>query len=279
MLRAKFVSSLEKVFYDQSIEDFKPLERISALRGERLSLQLIYAFDRDDLHRTPLFHTPKLSGELAKCANIRAVKHLPVMKYDGDYTNPNLADYLRLPPGLFPDLLSPLPRGDIFAICDRMLESLWIDIEIPEDMKAGEYDLSSDIIFVEEQVSLGQGECELRASASVKIEVIGATLPKQKLMHTEWFYTDCLAQYYNVPVWSERHWEIIENFAKCARKNGINMLLTPVFTPPLDTAIGGERLKRVIHNLSGRLVAKLETDSVVFGIQGLAKLDVFIRLL
>ena len=242
MLRAKFVSSLEKVFYDQSIEDFKPLERISALRGERLSLQLIYAFDRDDLHRTPLFHTPKLSGELAKYANIRAVKHLPVMKYDGDYTNPNLADYLRLPPGLFPDLLSPLPRGDIFAICDRMLESLWIDIEIPEDMKAGEYDLSSDIIFVEEKVSLGQGESELRASASVKIEVIGATLPKQKLMHTEWFYTDCLAQYYNVPVWSERHWEIIENFAKCAVKNGVNMLLTPVFTPPLDTAIGGERL-------------------------------------
>ncbi len=47
---------------------------------------------------------------------------------------------------------------------------------------------------------------------------------------------------HNVPVWSERHWEVIENFAKVAVKNGINMLLTPVFTPPLDTAVGGERL-------------------------------------
>jgi hypothetical protein len=42
-------------------------------------------------------------------------------------------------------------------------------------------------------------------------------------------------------VWSERHWEIVESFVRTARHGGINLLLTPVFTPPLDTAIGGER--------------------------------------
>ncbi|MBR6773852.1 MAG: DUF4091 domain-containing protein, partial [Clostridia bacterium] len=35
--------------------------------------------------------------------------------------------------------------------------------------------------------------------------------------------------------------EIIENFMRVAVKNGINMILTPLVTPPLDTAIGGER--------------------------------------
>lgn len=242
MLNVKIISSQDKVFFDQSPDDFKSLERISVLRGERLSLQLIYAFDHNDLHRTPLFYSPVLGGELAKYATLRGVKHVPVMKYDGDYSNPHLVDYLRLPPGLFPDLLTPLAGGKNFAICDRMTESIWIEIDIPEDMAAGKYELPIRVDLVEEQIALGTGEPKEAASCSVEIEVIGATLPEQKLMHTEWFHTDCLAQYYNVPVWSERHWEIIENFARVAVKGGVNMLLTPVFTLPLDTSVGGERL-------------------------------------
>ena len=242
MLNVKIVSSLDKVFYDQSIDDFEALKSISALRGERLSLQLIYAYDYDDRHRTPLFHSPVIGGELGKYATVRNVKHIPVMKYDGDETTPTLADYLRFPPGLFPDLLSPLARDSVFAICDRMLESLWIEIDIPSDMPKGKYELPVNIDYVENRVAYGRGEVVTVASTSVEIEVIGATLPEQSLMHTEWFYTDCLASYYNLPVWSERHWEIIEEFARAAVKGGINMLLTPVFTPPLDTAEGGERL-------------------------------------
>jgi hypothetical protein len=42
-------------------------------------------------------------------------------------------------------------------------------------------------------------------------------------------------------VFSERHWEIIENFVKVAVKNGQTMLLTPTITPAFDTEVGGER--------------------------------------
>ena len=239
MLNVKFISSLEKVFYDQSIDDFETLEKISALRGERLSVQLIYSYTYEDRHRTALFHTPTFGGELAKYVSVRNVKHLPVMKYDGDNTSDYVSDYLRFPPGLFPDLLTPLAGGNRFAICDRMLESLWVEIDIPKDFKAGEYTLTVDISKNE----IGRLDViEHITEASIKIDVIGATLPEQTLMHTEWFYTDCLANYYNVEVWSDRHWQIIENYARCALKNGINMLLTPVFTPELDTMFGGERL-------------------------------------
>ena len=58
---------------------------------------------------------------------------------------------------------------------------------------------------------------------------------------TQWFHCDCLADYYRVPVFSEEHWRIIENFVRTAVENGINTLLTPLFTPPLDTGIGHER--------------------------------------
>lgn len=74
-----------------------------------------------------------------------------------------------------------------------------------------------------------------------KLEVIGAVLPKQKLIHTEWFHTDCLATHYGVDVSSEEHWRRIDQFVQTAVKFGINMILTPIFTPPIDMVVGGER--------------------------------------
>ena len=64
------------------------------------------------------------------------------------------------------------------------------------------------------------------------------TLPPQRLLHTRWFYANCLADYYDVPMYSERHWEILENFVALSARRGMNMLLTPIHTPPLDTAVG-----------------------------------------
>ena len=71
--------------------------------------------------------------------------------------------------------------------------------------------------------------------------MIQAELPEQKLLHTEWFHTDCLATLYNVEVFSGEHWRRIEQFVQTAAKHGMNMILTPIFTPPLDTEVGGER--------------------------------------
>lgn len=66
-------------------------------------------------------------------------------------------------------------------------------------------------------------------------------LPNQTLIHTQWFHCDCLATWYGVEVFSEDHWKIIERYVKTAADHGVNMILTPIFTPPLDTAVGGER--------------------------------------
>ncbi|MCG4808289.1 hypothetical protein L0P46_10495, partial [Collinsella aerofaciens] len=71
--------------------------------------------------------------------------------------------------------------------------------------------------------------------------VVPAVLPKQKVLHTEWFYPDCLADYYGCDVFSEEHWKIIGNFMRTAASQGVNMIFTPLFTPALDTLIGGER--------------------------------------
>ncbi|MFR6640605.1 MAG: glycoside hydrolase domain-containing protein [Christensenellales bacterium] len=41
--------------------------------------------------------------------------------------------------------------------------------------------------------------------------------------------------------WTDEFFEVVGRFVRCATSHGINMLYTPLFTPPLDTHIGGER--------------------------------------
>lgn len=231
MLKTKIVSSLEKLFIDQKIEEFDALSELSVLRGERFSFQLAYTFDNSDggyLHAAvrPLVTA---TGELFDYADMRIVGSIPVSKATN---NAGVDDnYLRTTPGIYPDVLLPTRYNGSFSVAMGVLGSVWFDFSLPKDIKPGKYELN--ITLADEQLG--------KAFSSVVIEVIDDLLPDEDIYLTQWFHADCLANYYGVEVWSERHWEIVENFARTARKNGINTILTPVFTPPLDTAVGGER--------------------------------------
>ncbi len=230
MINAKITSSLIKAFADDSIENFETLLHISALKGENIAFQLLYDYEKgeDEYNRTEA--RVSLHGELSKYATLKRVKQMPVEMP----VNPCEFDegYLRTTPGIFPDMLEPIGEENYIYPRVNELLSLWIELELPKDMKATESPLT---VIIENTEGKKEAECTLR------IEVIDAALPDGELKYTQWFHVDCLADYYHVPVFSERHWEIIENFAKTAVSGGINMLLTPVFTPPLDTYIGGER--------------------------------------
>ncbi|MBO4354447.1 MAG: DUF4091 domain-containing protein [Clostridia bacterium] len=250
-MKLKTVSSLEKVFIDSKITDYAETSRLSALRGERVSFQVAFTTG-EGVERCEMCAV-SLSGDLAPLSRVRKVKNVPV-EYPvyPDRTDDN---YLRKTAGLYPDLLLPMtyvdsgaPYGKVRAATGA-LRSLWIDLTIPDDLPAGEHTIT---------VALTNGDGETD-SVDFTIDVIGATLPKQELICTEWFHTDCLANYYGVPVWSDEHFRVIRNFVKVARANGINMLLVPVFTPPLDTAVGGERLTTQLVKV------KKVGDSYVFG--------------
>ena len=80
MFKTKIVSSLEKAFLDESIDKFESLERISALRGERISFQLLYTYELDEERIELALCTPIISGPLAKYATVRNVTSVPVVK-------------------------------------------------------------------------------------------------------------------------------------------------------------------------------------------------------
>lgn len=140
-------------------------------------------------------------------------------------------NYLRRTPGLYPDLLVPMSPGKWLEAPMQGLSSLYVTVKVPETMAAGDYPI--EIVLIPET-----GE---EVTASIILTVLNAVLPPQSLIYTQWLHADCIANAYDVEIFSEKHWEYIENYIKCAAQNGVNAILTPVFTPPLDTEVGGER--------------------------------------
>lgn len=230
-LSCKFISALEKCFRDEHLEDKPELKEISMLANEHLSAQLAI-YETNPNVWTKVVSKVKVVSPIADCVTVRNVEQvnisMPIAKGAGD------DNFLRnKEPGLYPDLLTPL-RYDGSALCVlNDLRALWIDIRPEGKHEAGVYPVTIELYEENKE--------DLAATATLQVEIIGASLPEQDLLYTQWFHADCLASYYNVEMLSERHWEIIENYVKAAVDGGINTILTPVFTLPLDTMVGGER--------------------------------------
>jgi len=228
LLQMKMVSSLEKCFYSDAVESKKEKNEFFMFKNERLSFQVMFRAVNPDVMVMRDCRV-SLGGALKKYAKVRLVEN--VLNIFPSKLKDTGGELITEEPGAYPDILRPLVYPKSVMIPGNQTHALWIDIELPEDFPAGEYDIRVNMY--------PEGK---RHTVSGKVTVANALLPKQKLIHTEWFYTDCIANYYHTPAFSEKHWKYIENFMKTAVRNGVNMILTPLFTPELDTYIGGERL-------------------------------------
>ncbi len=210
------LSSLEKVFADEkpSAPEYK---MFSMLRNERSSFQAAFMCENG------AEVTAELTGNLAKKSKIYFVKDVPV----GTACFDDADDfYLRRTSGDYPDCLVPV-NGKIKAEGGKWY-SIWIEV-FPEGVSG------------KSKLSLKLNADKESAESSIEIEIIDDALPKQDLIFTNWFHCDCLCNYYNVEPFSDEFWRICKNFVKTAADHGMNCILTPLFTPPLDTRVGGER--------------------------------------
>ena len=76
----------------------------------------------------------------------------------------------------------------------------------------------------------------------VEIEVLDKSLCDTDLMITHWIHLDGICQHYNVKPFSDEFYKIFDGFLTAYVSLGNTMALIPLFTPALDTAVGGERL-------------------------------------
>ena len=150
-------------------------------------------------------------------------------------------DYLREEAGLFPDFLDYKAGGSIFYCSGTGWQSLYF---LCEKLPAGKH-----VINVVFRTYPGR---EILCKTALALNVSPEKLPEQTRYYTRWFHCDSLADCYNVPVFSERHWEITENFLKKASQRGMNTVLTPIHTPPLDTEEGRERKTTQLVDIEDR---------------------------
>lgn len=261
-------TSLEKVFPNVRPHKAEHEFSLSAIDDEIPAFQIVYYYEQgdDSDYPEPVFEI-SLEGIDAE-ARLRTVELIP-----SDFPAYSKVDdgYITTEAGMFPDMLMPVEDGQISMI-QGQYRSVWVDFPGWGKQKAGSYDVKVNIKAVKDRM-LDSGKPykddkadEKSFCLPLKIKKISTGIKVDKLYHTEWFYADCLADYYNVPVFSEKHWQIIESFIDfAALESGVTMLLTPVFTPALDTAVGGERTTTQLVDIS------YENGQYSFGFEKLEK--------
>lgn len=208
----KIITSLEKIYDEDKIPQ-NDIRYISLLKNEKKSFQVAIESDSDSECNVSVNST-------FKSIKLYTVKHiksdLPMSKNGAD-------DYYRFSKsGYYPDLLVPLGDKVDFS---KGITVLWAEI----DGKDGQIGVNEIEITVGDKTAL------------INAEIIDAELDFKDFVYTCWFHTDCLMSYYGFDAFSDEYWRVTENFLKTAREYGMNCVLTPLFTPPLDTEKSKER--------------------------------------
>ncbi len=230
--------SLEKVFPDRLPKVMEEGETVYILKGETPAVQLVYGRQVGMEGRLPEKYVLETEGFPAQ-ARMRDVLLSPSAFPCFERRDEN---YISTLPGLFPDLLKPKKEAAVVPTPGQY-RAVWIDFPDTASVPAGDYEVEIRLTaqWAEDGEAPVKDAAYWNRTLRFHIQVADVSLPEQKLLHTEWFHADCVADYYHVPVFGEAHWEALEKQICMAAELGVNMLLTPVFTPPLDTQVGGER--------------------------------------
>lgn len=221
------ISSLEKVRAGEKLNQ-EEIHSRAVLAGERLSYQICM--------RTDCRMDANLSVESKFGSNVRlylvkdAYMDQPVKEKDMEGE-----DYIALEPGMMPDILIPLEETGNRVLLTDQVSTVWVKVDIPKDAEPGYYEIK---VKVEPETG---GDLSLGLCERMGIQVIPAAMPEQKLIYTRWFYADCIAVQHHVAIYSEEHWALIDKYIAAAADVGINMILVPIHTPPLDTEVGTVR--------------------------------------
>ena len=212
----KVLSSLEKIYHNDKLPE-NDYSGFSMLKNEVKSFQIAVESDFDFIGKIIV----ESAFDSVKIYSVEHIKSdLPMSKGADDY-------YRFSDDGYYPDLLLPVSDEISFK---KGINIFWIEIKANNNL-IGQHKINIRI----------HNESTEITEKSLDIEVIDCELDFKDFIYTNWFHTDCLMSYYNVDAFSDEYWRITENYLKTANEYGMNCVLTPIFTPPLDTEVGKER--------------------------------------
>jgi len=262
----KFMSyitnSQNKVFTDSTIKE--SITQATMFRNEAISFVVAYKTEPGRTHdATCLPISISAECDIAE-VNVYKICFVPVIcgeQHGDEVGSENKGS------GLYPDILYKRNAVPEIAVSDNTVCPFY-----EEDEK---YLLNATDVFQSVLITVNENGSKISAAGKhklvvkitsltsgdtlsehvVNLKIIDQELPESELMYTNWFHYDCIADIHAVKLYSEEYFTILESYFKNAVKHGMNTILTPVFTPPLDTVIGGERqnvqLVKVIKNADG----------------------------
>jgi hypothetical protein len=250
-LTTALLSSLVKIFPDGF--NGESISNATIMQNEPFSFQV--AFKNEDIVDTvePVYVHIQTNLDINLISQYK-LGYVPVTRADFVDSDDK---FERKTPGLYPDILfARNTNSNVSDVADNgffdyerwteqdeehllssirdSYQALWFTVnENGQKVETGKYFVKVLFYSAKSKECIGE--------ESIELEVINAELPKQDLYYTSWFHCDCLADIYGIEIFSERFFEIMRSFVTEAAKVGMNMILLPAFTPPLDTAMGKER--------------------------------------
>ena len=220
----KTLSAMEKVFPNKTPK-FTEKSGI-CLKNSRYNFQIAV-----NGKARKYFCKIKVEGALADFITVREVQNVPVNFAFTEYNDDPFV--LSKKPGLFPDLLTPI-TCDGFALFVNQWKSFLLTVTptAEKQLPVGKHKIVIS--------ALDAGNI-LLAKTTYTLEILDEVLPELPIFNINWLHYDCISNYYNVPVFSDRFNELLDEYVKNMLTHDINSILIPLFTPPLDTAKGMER--------------------------------------
>ena len=207
--------SLVKIFPDTK----KPrkLEKATALKNEIYHMQL---FLRSEDLKKDLTIESSIAG-----VSFKSVEYLPMLVCNLQGSD----EYGLNRVGVCPDLLLDVSKI-LFSARANISSAIFVSIDCSK--------LNVGVHII--RFFLKQGGHVL-GWASISLEIVDEKLVENDLIVTEWMHFDCIADYYDIKPWTAKFFVYVKNLLYTAVSHGINTVLVPCFTPPLDTEPNRER--------------------------------------
>ena len=167
-------------------------------------------------------------GELASCIKINAIDYV-----GAPFTLTGFSDdYYLGRSGVYPDVIREKKAGG-YMISPHSNTYFWVSVQSEDGLPIGDKTIYLDVV---------DANGKLIETATYNLSVLDAVKEKANFVKTMWMHYDCICHKHGVQPFSEQFYSIFEKYLKAYTEIGHNALLVPIFTPPLDTYIGGERL-------------------------------------
>jgi hypothetical protein len=214
-------SSLERFYRLSPAESAKTLS-VSAAKGERFSFQICLRLEGENEQTAAYKAGLKILSPGAFGVRIRTVGFVPVMRRTTGVPDSECEGVQYLP-GLCPDPLLDSPEQMITV---NETNGFWVTVQVPEDIKAGDSELSFELLLDEKS----------KGRVTVKVSVADVVIRKRKdFSVTHWFYADNLLDWYKLKPWEDKFWDsILPAYLSNLTSHFQDMVYVPVLTPPLD---------------------------------------------